>query len=459
DGVMTDLTASYNAIGAAHGINATGQVIADFKWNQGCVWQAGVTRDLGSLGGPFCQPLAINDGGQIVGASVLPASGRQGTIRSFLSDGDGMHDLGSLGGIWSYAFGINRAGDVVGASSGGLTFGGNHAFLYTRGGLKDLNALIATDSGWLLQSAYGINDRGQIVGAGLHGGEQHAFLLDPPAPAAPSGLTASVLSASRAALTWTDNSTTATAFGLWRRSGSGPFIRIALLPSDTTRYTDTDLTPSASYLYHVQAINLGGASDWSNDAVAAAWPPALAPPTFLSAALGTLATARLTWSDNSDDETAFAIWRRDGAAAWARVGVVPPNSTRFIDHGLLPGATYAYRVRATNDSTPSEWSNEALLTSRPRPAAPAGLTVQVYGAGMIRLNWTGAGAEETGITLFRRAGSGDWTRIAVLPPGTIEYLDFAVRPETTYTYRLRGHNNSYASDWSNEASGTTLPLP
>ena len=43
----------------------------------------------------------------------------------------------------------------------------------------DLNLLIPPDSGWILQSAAGINDAGQIVGNGLFGSEQTAFLLTP----------------------------------------------------------------------------------------------------------------------------------------------------------------------------------------------------------------------------------------------------------------------------------------
>jgi uncharacterized membrane protein len=42
----------------------------------------------------------------------------------------------------------------------------------------DLNRLI-TSSGWMLTSATGINDSGQIVGVGLRDGQVRAFLLNP----------------------------------------------------------------------------------------------------------------------------------------------------------------------------------------------------------------------------------------------------------------------------------------
>ena len=51
--------------------------------------------------------------------------------------------------------------------------------LWEDGEPRDLNGLIPADSGWTLENALDINDRGQIVGMGQLGGEQHAFLLTP----------------------------------------------------------------------------------------------------------------------------------------------------------------------------------------------------------------------------------------------------------------------------------------
>ncbi|MBV9274591.1 MAG: hypothetical protein JO333_11905, partial [Verrucomicrobia bacterium] len=54
-----------------------------------------------------------------------------------------------------------------------------HAFLYTAGTVQDLNNLLATNPGWILQTATGINNAGQIVGYGTINGQIHAFLLTP----------------------------------------------------------------------------------------------------------------------------------------------------------------------------------------------------------------------------------------------------------------------------------------
>src|SRR5262249_53716527 len=47
------------------------------------------------------------------------------------------------------------------------------------GGMVNLNHRIPRKSGWVLWAAHGINDAGQIVGVGYHGGRQRAFLLTP----------------------------------------------------------------------------------------------------------------------------------------------------------------------------------------------------------------------------------------------------------------------------------------
>ena len=90
-----------------------------------------------------------------------------------------MIDLGTFGGTTSEAFGINNAGRVVGYAS--LPNDQNyHAFVYIPGeGMLDLNTLIPSELGWVLQVARAINHKGEIVGYGLKEGKSRAFLLKP----------------------------------------------------------------------------------------------------------------------------------------------------------------------------------------------------------------------------------------------------------------------------------------
>ena len=90
----------------------------------------------------------------------------------------------------SWAVAINALGQVVGASSVTPSlYGFGHAFLYQNGTMTDLNNSIAATSGWTLQSATAINDKGQILGYGIGpDGQQETFLLTPtsePTPIAP----------------------------------------------------------------------------------------------------------------------------------------------------------------------------------------------------------------------------------------------------------------------------------
>ena len=78
--------------------------------------------------------------------------------------------MGTLGGSDSCAYGINNRGQVVGGSD--TATGRCRAFLYTGGTMKDLGAL-----GGSASVAYGINDAGQVVGVSQDSrGIGHAFL-------------------------------------------------------------------------------------------------------------------------------------------------------------------------------------------------------------------------------------------------------------------------------------------
>jgi probable HAF family extracellular repeat protein len=177
-----------------YGINDSGRVTgaawfipqSDNRNERAFVWtpsasgnaENGTLQDLGTLGGLRSTGFAINANGLVTGEAETTE-----LRHAFLYDG-AMHDLGTLGGVVSVGQAINFHGHVTGWS---LTEDHRiHAFLYTsETGMVDLNSLIDPQSGWELQEARGINDMGQIVGAGLLNGEQRAFLLTPvPEPTA-----------------------------------------------------------------------------------------------------------------------------------------------------------------------------------------------------------------------------------------------------------------------------------
>ena len=132
------------------------------------------------MGGTYSVALAINNAGQVVGASTTTSDI---DVHATLWNGSTAIDLGTLGGSFSYAYAINNSGQIVGVSTTiGNTF--FHATLWTGDTLIDLNSLLdvgTINAGWQLADAHGINDNGWIVGNAYNNltGQAHAFLLSP----------------------------------------------------------------------------------------------------------------------------------------------------------------------------------------------------------------------------------------------------------------------------------------
>jgi N-acetylneuraminic acid mutarotase len=84
--------------------------------------------------------------------------------------------------------------------------------------------------------------------------------------------------------------------------------------------------------------------------------------------------ARVTWSDNADNEDGYRIYRKLGdGGTYALVGTVDPNETEFLDNGLAANSTYIYRVVAFNALGESGFSNEDSATTF--ASAPSGTTI------------------------------------------------------------------------------------
>lgn len=182
DGQMTDLGTLGGPYSYAYGLNNAGTVVgkADtsvFGQTHAFSWQNGQMTDLGTLGGANSLAYRINDQAQIVGSSE---TGAGDTRHAFLWQNGQMRDLGALPGTTdSVAYDVNANGDAVGSAEPALDSPIKRAFLWRNGRLTDLNTLLPPHSGWTLQEARAINDRGQIAGVGMVGGHTRAFLLTP----------------------------------------------------------------------------------------------------------------------------------------------------------------------------------------------------------------------------------------------------------------------------------------
>jgi probable HAF family extracellular repeat protein len=135
------------------------------------LWEEGKMTDLGTLGGICGFPAFLNNQGQVVGQSDLAGDF---TAHPFLWDPKRhphLRDLGTLGGTFGSATGLNDASEIVGVAT--TPDEAPHAFFWSNGVMKDLG----TVKGDGCSVSYHINASGQVVGtSGVGCNEVHAFL-------------------------------------------------------------------------------------------------------------------------------------------------------------------------------------------------------------------------------------------------------------------------------------------
>jgi len=87
----------------------------------------------------------------------------------------------------------------------------------------------------------------------------------PVPPLAPGNLTAVASGGTQIDLTWSDNSTNESGFGIERSpDGTSGWAQVAAVERSVTRYRDAGLSLSTTYFYRVRAFNAAGSSDCSN---------------------------------------------------------------------------------------------------------------------------------------------------------------------------------------------------
>jgi len=164
----------------------------------------------------------------------------------------------------------------------------------------------------------------------------------------------------------------------------------------------------------------------------------------------------LLWNDNSNNEKGFEIWRKDGGGGiYRKIKNLPANTISTIDDGISPFVDYFYKVRAYNDSGPSEFSNEVGTSSL--PGGQWNLQAEAIGASLIILKWNDFAVNELGFKIERtNPYTNNWEVIDIAAPNQTEYEDSNVQPSTAYKYRVAYFTSNSVSGYSNEVSISTF---
>ena len=159
--------------GILKAVNERGEMVGDAYDEQGhyqaFTWSPLRGRRIIDPADTYSSAVAINRAGHIL---------LQVGSEAYLDDTRHLERLDLSGKFYNSVQAMNDCDVVV----GGYGPDSEHyrAFAWAEAqGFRDLNSLVPSDSGWKLESAAAINDRGEIVGSGELRGDDRGFLLIP----------------------------------------------------------------------------------------------------------------------------------------------------------------------------------------------------------------------------------------------------------------------------------------
>lgn len=198
-GVINDI-GSFGGYSVANSINNRGEIIG-FSSDSAVgkahafLFANGKMKDINPIYDPSFENSEsyardINSRGEIVGEFLKPD---QSAFHSFIYKKGKFTSFRLAGSPMTIPFSINKKGKVVGIMDVPYksicpsptntpipcTKFNQHAFMYRKGLLIDLNSLLSNNTKWELIWAFDINDKDKIVGYGIKDGKFRAFLLTP----------------------------------------------------------------------------------------------------------------------------------------------------------------------------------------------------------------------------------------------------------------------------------------
>ena len=184
---------------------------------------------------------------------------------------------------------------------------------------------------------------------------------------APDSLVATPGADGSVALKWKDRSSVEAGYEIELKTGTAAFAKIGEVAADVTSTSSIKgFALNTNYEFRVRAVRFVNLvrvfSDYSNISIAKT--SLLGTPTNLAGSVLSDTSIKLTWKDNSAREHLFVIERRRvGTTEFSNTGSVGENVKEYQVTGLIPGASYDFRVGSSEFSGTPAYSSTVRLTT------------------------------------------------------------------------------------------------
>ena len=211
-------------------------------------------------------------------------------------------------------------------------------------------------------------------------------------PGVPSSVAATAVNYNEIKITWTDTLSNETGYEVVRSlTGGGTYTPVGTVGKNAVSFVDSGLASSQTYYYKVRAIAATSESGYSAsvNATTGTLPDTPLPPTDLTGSVAPNGNVALSWTDNSNNETGFTIYRASGGSAYTQLTSLPANSNAYTDSTATGAGVYAYYVIGVNAAGNSPSSDTVSLTAGNKAPVLTGLTNMFVRVGSLQaLNFT-----------------------------------------------------------------------
>ncbi len=186
-----------------------------------------------------------------------------------------------------------------------------------------------------------------------------------PAPAAPSALTATAVSANSISLKWTASATAGVTYTVYFGTASGAANTVLASGINAAAYSVTNLSASTPYYFTVRAVSSASTSAASNQATATTQGAAApAAPSNLTAAAASSSQINLSWTGSATTGVTYSIYSGTTSGATTNLLASGVGSTTYAATGLTASTGYYFTVKAVSPAGGvSAPSNQATATT------------------------------------------------------------------------------------------------